>query len=91
MEKAKLLARFLGLLTAGIALSETDMEHMKSPDNLAAILNKFGAEFPELKSMLIDERDYVLAQNIKKAPGSKVVAVIGAAHVPGIVKHLLDY
>ena len=41
--------------------------------------------------MLIDERDYVLAQNIKKAPGSKVVAVIGAAHVPGIVKHLLDY
>lgn len=91
MEKTKLLARFLGLLTAGIALSETDMEHMKSPDNLAAILNKFGAEFPELKSMLIDERDYVLAQNIKKAPGSKVVAVIGAAHVPGIVQHLLDY
>lgn len=89
-EKAALLARLIGLLTTGIGLSEADLENMKAPDNLAAILNKFGTEFPELKSMLIDERDYILAQNIKKAPGRRVVAVVGAAHVPGIVKYLLE-
>src|SRR5699024_10797978 len=40
--------------------------------------------FPRLKRPLIDERDQYLSQKIKEAPGKKVVAVLGAAHVPGI-------
>lgn len=36
--------------------------------------------------MLIDERDRFLATNIFKAPGKKVVAVIGAGHADGIIK-----
>ncbi len=90
MEKSKLLAQTLNLLLAKTTLSETEIETMKSPDNLMMFLNKFTEEFPELKRMLIDERDYVLAQNIKTAPGKKVVGVVGAAHLPGIVKCLLE-
>ncbi len=39
---------------------------------------------------MIDERDQYLAQKIKEAPGDKVVAVLGAAHVPGIKKELYN-
>src|SRR5690625_6745121 len=41
-----------------------------------------------MKVPLIDERDQYLAQKIKDAPGKKIVAVLGAAHVPGITKEI---
>jgi pheromone shutdown-related protein TraB len=45
-------------------------------------------EFPPIGEVLITERDQYLAANIKKAPGRKVVAVLGGAHVPGVSKEL---
>jgi pheromone shutdown-related protein TraB len=36
---------------------------------------------------LIDERDRYLAEKIRQAPGKKIVAVVGAGHVPGIKKY----
>jgi pheromone shutdown-related protein TraB len=42
---------------------------------------------PVLRSILIDERDQYLAQKIKEAPGKRIVAVVGAGHVPGIKKY----
>jgi pheromone shutdown-related protein TraB len=36
---------------------------------------------------LIDERDQYLSHKIKTAPGRKIVAVVGAGHVPGIKRH----
>jgi pheromone shutdown-related protein TraB len=39
---------------------------------------------PEVRSILIDERDRYLAHKIRTAPGQKIVAVVGAGHVPGI-------
>jgi pheromone shutdown-related protein TraB len=37
--------------------------------------------------VLIDERDQYLAHKIRTAPGNKIVAVVGAGHVPGIKKY----
>lgn len=59
---------------------------MKSQDMLNSVMEEFTREFPRLKTPLIDERDQYLAQKIKTAPGDKVVAVLGAAHVPGLQK-----
>jgi pheromone shutdown-related protein TraB len=42
---------------------------------------------PMLKTILIDERDRFLAAKIRQAPGKKIVAVVGAGHVPGIMQH----
>jgi pheromone shutdown-related protein TraB len=42
---------------------------------------------PALKTILIDERDQYLAEKIRQAPGRKIVAVVGAGHVPGIINH----
>jgi len=70
------------------SFSEEELEKLKSQDMLNAMLNDFSSSFPRLKVPLIDERDQYLAQKIKEAPGKKVIAVLGAAHVPGIKEEI---
>ncbi|MEG6523602.1 TraB/GumN family protein [Desulfotomaculum sp. 1211_IL3151] len=70
------------------SISEEEMEKLKSQDMLNSILSEFTKSFPKLKTPLVDERDQYLAQKIKEAPGNKVVAVLGAAHVPGIKEEI---
>jgi len=65
-------------------ITEETLEKLKSKDTLTNILGEFTTSFPKLKIPLIDERDQFLAQKIKEAPGEKIVAVLGAAHIPGV-------
>ncbi len=69
-------------------LTEEEMEKMKSKDMLSAALDELSRSFPQLKAIIIDERDRFLAQKIKTAPGNKVVAVLGAGHIPGIKEEI---
>src|SRR5690606_39308278 len=69
-------------------ITEEELEKMKSKDMLNSMLTEFSTSFPKLKEPLIDERDQYLAQKIKHAPGQKIVAVLGAAHVPGIKEEI---
>ncbi|MDD2554327.1 MAG: TraB/GumN family protein, partial [Desulfotomaculaceae bacterium] len=69
-------------------ITEEDLEKLKSQDMLNSILNDLTASFPKLKYHLVDERDQYLAQKIKEAPGNKVVAVLGAAHIPGVKEEI---
>jgi len=86
--KAKLMMGIVLSIFDDEDISEEEMEKMKSQDMLNSILNEFTVNFPKLKIPLIDERDQYLSQKIKEAPGNKVVAVLGAAHVPGIKDEL---
>lgn len=88
MGKAQLLTSVFYSIFSSETISEEDLEKMKSQDTLNAVLNDFTKSFPKLKTPLIDERDQYLAQKIKEAPGQKVVAVLGAAHVPGITQEI---
>jgi pheromone shutdown-related protein TraB len=65
-------------------ISEEEIEKMKTGDELAVVLDEFSGSLPGVKVALIDERDDYLAAKILNAPGDTVVAVVGAAHVPGI-------
>lgn len=65
-------------------ISKEDIEKMKTGDELAMVLDEFSGSLPGVKVALIDERDRYLAEKIRTAPGDTVVAVVGAAHVPGI-------
>jgi len=65
-------------------LTEEEIEKLKTDDMLTMALSEFSTSFPQLKSILINERDMYLAQKIKDAPGQKIVAVVGAGHIPGI-------
>ncbi|WP_031516746.1 TraB/GumN family protein [Desulfofalx alkaliphila] len=69
-------------------ITEEELEQLKTQDMLNAMLSDFSQSFPELKRPLIDERDQYLSQKIKDAPGEKIVAVVGAAHLPGIKKEI---
>lgn len=68
-------------------ISEQDIEKIKQHDVLETLLADVGKSLPVLKDILIDERDQYLAHKIKTAPGNKIVAVVGAGHVPGIKKY----
>ncbi len=86
--KFKLLFMLLMSIFAREDISEEEIERLKSEDVLTAALNDLAVSFPRLKSTLIDERDQYLAEKIKNAPGKKIVAVVGAGHIPGIKEEL---
>jgi len=69
-------------------ISEEEIERLKSEDILTAALSELARSFPRLKNTLIDERDQYLAEKIKLAPGNKVIAIVGAGHIPGIKKEI---
>ncbi|MGI8317158.1 TraB/GumN family protein [Halobacillus mangrovi] len=86
--KAKLLLSIIYSIFSNETISEEELEKMKSQDMLDGMLKDLTDNFPTLKKPLIDERDQYLAQKIKNALGNKVVAVLGAAHVPGIKEEI---
>ena len=87
LDKLKLLFQFV-LSIGGIdEISEEEIEKMKQQDVLQLILADIEKSLPVLRNILIDERDQYLTYKIKKAPGKKIVAVVGAGHVSGIKKY----
>ena len=85
--KIKLLFQLMLSLGELNEIKEEDIERMKQQDVLETLLSEVGKSLPELKAILIDERDQYLAEKIRTAPGNKVVAVVGAGHIPGIQKY----
>ena len=85
--KIKLLAQFILSMGQTDSISEEEIEKMKERDVLESLLEEIGQSMPELRRILIDERDLYLLEKIRSAPGKKIVAVVGAGHVPGIQKH----
>lgn len=86
--KMKLMMAIIYSIFNNDEITEEELEQMKSKDVLNSMLQEFTDSFPRLKKPLIDERDQYLAQKIKEAPGEKIVAVLGAAHVPGITNEI---
>ena len=85
--KIKLLFQLILSLGEVEDIDEADIEKMKQQDILESLLAELGQAMPVVKNILIDERDLYLCEKIRSAPGEKIVAVVGAGHVPGIKKH----
>lgn len=81
-------AAIVGMLQKPQEVTEEEIERLKGTDALEEVLREFGAFLPDLRRALIDERDIYLAQKIRETPGKRIVAVVGAAHVPGIKRHI---
>ena len=84
--RLKLLPRLVAGLLLPEEIDEETIERLKDGDELGDMLAEMAEALPEVKGSLIDERDVYLAEKIRQAPGQRVVAVVGAAHVPGIVR-----
>ncbi len=87
-KKAYLLASLAASLFDDTEISEERLRELKKSDVITELMEEIGESMPELKRVLIDERDTYLSEKIKAAPGKRVVAVVGAGHVTGIMKSL---
>lgn len=83
-QKMKMVVELIFGMFSNEEITEEELEELKSGDMLDSALSELTKAMPKLKVPLVDERDKYLAQKIKEAPGEKVVAVLGAAHLPGI-------
>ena len=73
----------------GEPVTEETLQNLKEPKALSEMLTELGRAVPQIKGPLIDERDRYLASKAVDAGRGKqkVVAVVGAAHVPGMKAH----
>ena len=86
-DKLKLIFQMVLSLGEVDEITAEDVEKMKQEDMLETLLSDIGKSLPKIRDILIDERDRYLAHKIRTAPGNKIVAVVGAGHVPGIKKY----
>jgi pheromone shutdown-related protein TraB len=89
-EKLKLMFSLVFSLGATDDINEEDIENMKKEDILQTLLADVKKTHPIIERSLINERDQYLAEKIRSAPGEKIVAVVGAAHAPGIKRYLAN-
>lgn len=86
--KSMLVSTFLASAFESPELSEEELRRIRQQDVLSELMAELGEAMPDLKRVLIDERDAYLAQKILEAPGQHVVAVVGAGHVRGMLAAL---
>ncbi|MCF8056479.1 MAG: TraB/GumN family protein [Desulfocapsa sp.] len=85
-KKGYLLATLFASLFDSTEISEEKLAEMKQKDVLSDLMDEMGNALPDVKRVLIDERDIYLSEKIKAARGERLVAVVGAGHVAGIMK-----
>lgn len=87
LRKLELVGAVIQSLTSREKISASEIENLKEQANLSEMLAELAKELPEIKGPLIDERDKYLISGVEAARGERVVAVVGAAHVPGMRDH----
>jgi pheromone shutdown-related protein TraB len=93
--KMKVLGQLLASLFLREEISEEEIEKLKESDALSEAMKMLAEQSPEMKRILIDERDQYMAEKIRQSEGKIIVAVVGAGHVKGLTaelenKHNLD-
>lgn len=87
-KKIKLLVSLIFSSEDDTEISNQDLQDLLQEDMLESAIAGMNEHFPEVGEILIHERDQYLSYKIKNAPGKKIVAVLGGAHVPGIKKEI---
>ena len=89
-KKGYLLTTLFASLFDSTEISEEKLAEMKQKDVLSDLMDEMGAALPDVKKVLIDERDIYLCEKIKSTEGEQLVAVVGAGHVAGIIEAFKD-
>lgn len=87
-EKTKLLTGLIFSFDDDEDITSQDLQDLLQADMLKSVMASMRKQFPKIGEILISERDQHLAAKIKEAPGRKVVAVLGGAHVPGVTEEI---
>ncbi len=81
-----LLQLFFPRLQINASLESEEVEEMKGGADKA--ISPIGKHFPNLKKVIIDERNLYIAYKIMSSLGRKTVVVMGAGHVTGVIESL---
>lgn len=86
--KLKLLSALFAAAFEKEEISAEQIESLKSSNEMDSMMDELAGYLPTVKEVLIDERDRYLAAHIWNCKGKKVLAVLGAGHLPGVEKFL---
>ncbi|MCR4790305.1 MAG: TraB/GumN family protein [Treponemataceae bacterium] len=86
--KMKLLSVLISSAFSKEEISSEEIESLKKSNEMDTMMNELADYLPAVKKVLIDERDQYLASHIWESEGNKIVAVLGAGHLPGVEAHL---
>lgn len=89
-EKMKLVAGLVASAFDDEEITAEDIESLKDGDALQAVMDELTQVFPSLQTVFVDERDQYMAQKLLELEGEKIVAVVGAGHVNGILQYLRE-
>ena len=87
-KKMNLIATLVAGMFENTELDEQELANLRRSDNLSAMLEEMSELLPAAKTILVDERDAWMSHHIQQAQGNKIIAVVGAAHIPGIKRCL---
>jgi pheromone shutdown protein TraB len=94
-QRMNLIAGLMASVVSRHEVSEEEIERLKEGDILEATFAQFAEEAKELYTPLVDERDKFMAarikQEIRKSSHRKMLVVIGAGHLKGIVNYLQNW
>ncbi|HOQ92735.1 MAG TPA: TraB/GumN family protein [Treponemataceae bacterium] len=86
--KMKLLSALIASAFETETISAEEIEKLKNSNEMDAMMNELAEYLPSVKKVLIDERDEYLAKKIWTSKGEKILAVLGAGHLPGVERQL---
>jgi pheromone shutdown-related protein TraB len=81
-EKLSLLKTFL------FSPFQKEINYDLTSETIEDLIKELRTMSPHLYTFLIEERDRIMAERIRKVEESKIVAVVGAGHLKGIVKRI---
>lgn len=84
-QKLSLGSEIIISLFSGEKIEQASIESLKKKDVLEDALDVLGKKMPSIKRTLIDERDHYMMHKILSSHHKNIVAVIGAAHAPGMM------
>jgi len=87
-QRFRLLSELVVSLFDSPDVSEDELARIREQDVVTEVMNELGRMMPDLKRVLIDERDAYLAHEILETKGDKIVAVVGAGHIEGMKARL---
>jgi len=86
--KCNLLALLISSAFSKEEVTSEQIEDLKVKSEMDDMMTELSKEMPVVKEVLIDERDFYLASHIWNCKGNKVLAVLGAGHLPGVQQHI---
>lgn len=87
-EKTKFLFSSLSSILSVDDIDEKEIERLKEKDMLTHAMDEIAKQAPTIKRVLIDERDAYMARKIVDLQGTRILAVVGAGHMKGLIEQI---